>query len=81
MITTNYSCRISVARATPLTLQIQHPTFEKWWQPFTLGVGPAGAYVASLDHQHRAALREHCRATLPPPVKVSATAWAVTGRT
>ena len=72
---------LSVARATALTVQIQHPTFEKWWEPFTLGVGPAGAYVASLDHEHRAALREHCRATLPPPVKVSATAWAVTGRT
>jgi SAM-dependent methyltransferase len=72
---------LSVTRATALTLQVQHATFEEWWEPFTLGVGPAGAYVASLDHEHRAALREHCRATLPPPVTVSATAWAVTGRT
>ena len=24
-------------------------TFEEWWEPYTYGVGPAGAYVASLD--------------------------------
>jgi hypothetical protein len=27
-----------------LVLNVQHPTFEEWWQPFTLGVGPAGEY-------------------------------------
>lgn len=72
---------LSVTCATALTVQIQHATFEEWWNPFTLGVGPAGAYVATLDHEQRAALREHCRARLSPPVTVSATAWAVTSRT
>lgn len=72
---------LSVTCTTALTVQIQHDTFEEWWNPFTLGVGPAGAYVATLDHERRAALCEHCRARLSPPVTVSATAWAVTSRT
>jgi SAM-dependent methyltransferase len=70
---------LSVTLDTALTVQLRHLTFEEWWEPFTLGVGPAGAYVASLDQEHRAALREHCRGMLSPPVNVSATAWAVTG--
>jgi SAM-dependent methyltransferase len=71
---------LRVTRATALTVQTEHATFDDWWEPFTLGVGPAGAYVASLDREGRVVLRERCRAKLPPPVKVSATAWAVTGR-
>jgi SAM-dependent methyltransferase len=71
---------LTVTNATALTVQVHHATFGEWWEPFTLGVGPAGAYVASLDDQHRAALRERCRAKLAPPATVSATAWAVTGR-
>jgi SAM-dependent methyltransferase len=70
---------LGIAQATALTVQTQPTTFDEWWEPFTLGVGPAGAYVASLDPEHRATLRERCRANLPPPVKISATAWAVTG--
>jgi SAM-dependent methyltransferase len=71
---------LAVARATALTVQVGHATFDEWWEPFTLGVGPAGAYVASLDGERRAALRERCRQLLgSPPVEVSATAWAVCG--
>ncbi len=33
---------------TALSVHVEHPTFEDWWEPFTLGVGPAGAYVAGL---------------------------------
>jgi SAM-dependent methyltransferase len=67
--------------ATTLTVRVRHATFEQWWQPFTLGVGPAGEYVASLTVQRRRLLRERCRELLNGgPVDVSATAWAVTGR-
>jgi SAM-dependent methyltransferase len=69
---------LSVTRDTTLTVGVSHSTFEEWWQPFTFGVGPAGAYVASLDEDHRAALRERCRAMLSLPIHISATAWAVT---
>ena len=60
---------------------VEHTTFDEWWEPFLLGVGPAGAYVAGLDDEGRDALRERCRATLPPPpFSVTATAWAARGR-
>jgi SAM-dependent methyltransferase len=61
-----------------LEVQIEHPTFEEWWEPFTLGVGPAGAYVAGLDADGQDRLKELCRERLPPaPFTVTASAWAV----
>ena len=63
---------------TSLTVSVRHPSFEEWWDPFTLGVGPAGAYVAGLDENGRAALRERCRAGFEPVV--SARAWSARGR-
>ena len=69
------------AETATLTVQVRHASFEQWWERFTLGVGPAGTYVASLTPDGRAALREHCRRQLPAgPVDISATAWAVTSR-
>ena len=32
--------------ATSLTVHVRYATFLEWWEPFTLGVGPAGDYVA-----------------------------------
>ena len=40
---------LGVDRVDDLTADLTHPTFESWWEPFTQGVGPAGAYVAGLD--------------------------------
>ena len=34
---------------TALSISAEHQSFEEWWQPYTLGVGPAGAYVTALD--------------------------------
>jgi SAM-dependent methyltransferase len=63
-----------------LAVEVQHPTFDEWWEPFNLGVGPAGAFVASLDPGRRAKLREQCRAMLPaPPFVLTAQAWAARG--
>jgi SAM-dependent methyltransferase len=60
--------------------RLEHPTFEAWWEPFTMGVGPAGSHVASLDPEGRAELRERCQALLPSaPFVVTATAWATRG--
>ena len=65
---------------TVLTASLEHATFEEWWEPYTRGVGPAGAHVASLDAEPRAELRERCRALLPAaPFVVTARAWAVRG--
>ena len=63
-----------------LEVEVAHPTFEEWWEPFTLGVGPAGAYVVGLDPARRDRLRDLCRERLPPaPFAISASAWAARG--
>jgi SAM-dependent methyltransferase len=63
-----------------LEVHVEHETFEDWWEPYTLGVGPAGAFVAGLDDQSRATLRDRCRAALPPaPFVLTARAWAARG--
>ncbi len=66
--------------ATVLSVSLQHPTFEEWWEPFTRGVGPAGAYVATLDAERQADLRVSCRSLLPiAPFVLTAQAWAARG--
>jgi SAM-dependent methyltransferase len=68
-------------RGTALTVRLEHATFEEWWDPFTQGVGPAGAYVSTLDAAAREGLRGACRAAQPRgPFAVTAVAWAATGR-
>jgi SAM-dependent methyltransferase len=68
-------------QVTTLTVRVRYASFEDWWQPFTLGVGPAGDYVASLAPDRRAALREHARDLLPAgTVEITAVAWAAIGR-
>ena len=63
-----------------LTFTLEHPSFEDWWEPLTLGVGPAGAHVAGLDAHRRAELRARCRELLAgTPLIVTAQAWAARG--
>jgi SAM-dependent methyltransferase len=63
-----------------LSASLEHPTFESWWEPFTGGVGPAGAHVASLDHERQVELRERCRSLAgDAPFLVTARAWAARG--
>jgi len=71
---------LTVADEAALTVTVRNATFEDWWDPFTLGVGPAGSYITSLTDERRAELREHASRRLKPPIEVSATAWAVTAR-
>jgi len=71
---------LDVADEAALTVSVRNTTFEDWWDPFTLGVGPAGSYITSLTDERRAELREHARSRLKPPIEVGATAWAVTAR-
>ena len=67
---------------TVLTVHVEHPTFDEWWSPFTLGVGPAGGYLESLDAEHRDRLRDRCAQDFPAGgLTVSARAWAARGRT
>jgi SAM-dependent methyltransferase len=70
---------LGAIQVTTLTVRVRQAGFESWWGTFTLGVGPAGAYLASLPADRRDELRERCRRQLPAgPFDVSATAWAAT---
>jgi SAM-dependent methyltransferase len=60
-----------------LWVGVEHASFDEWWEPYTLGVGPAGAYVVSLDAGEQEQLRELCRKRLPEaPFVVKSRAWA-----
>lgn len=64
-----------------LTVRVRFPTYADWWEPFTLGVGPAGDHVARLDESQREELRTMCLRRLPPePFDVEAVAWCLTAR-
>jgi SAM-dependent methyltransferase len=64
-----------------LTVRSAYANFDEWWEPFTLGVGPAGAYVARLAADERAALRDACASLMPPaPFEITASAWTALGR-
>jgi SAM-dependent methyltransferase len=67
---------------TTITADLEHQTFEAWWEPYTAGVGPAGAYVESLEPERQVGLREACRRSLPdPPFVIEARAWTARGTT
>jgi SAM-dependent methyltransferase len=66
---------------TVLSVTVEHQSFEEWWEPFELGVGPAGAFVAGLDAERHAELRDRCRELLPPaPLVPPAQAWVARGQ-
>jgi SAM-dependent methyltransferase len=58
--------------------------FDDYWNPFLGGQGPAAGYAMSLSEEHRGALRDRIRATLPiasdGSISLIARAWAVSGR-
>ena len=66
--------------STVVDADLQLASFDEWWEPFTGGVGPAGAYVAGLSPDRQVALRERCRAALPSGAfTLTARAWAARG--
>jgi ubiquinone/menaquinone biosynthesis C-methylase UbiE len=66
--------------STALSVRLEHASFEAWWEPFTQGVGPAGAYWGSLQAEQRLRLREACRRSIPAePFTVTAVAWTARG--
>ena len=74
------AAELHAVEETTLSVDVEHPSFEEWWEPFMLGVGPAGGHVARLDSSKQAQLRDLCREMLPPaPFVVSARAWAARG--
>jgi len=69
-------------RVGPVTAHARYENFEDLWSPLPAGVGPAGAFCASLDPDRQAALREGLRRRLgvgDEPFELKARAWAVVG--
>jgi SAM-dependent methyltransferase len=64
---------------TALPVGVDHESFDEWWLPFTLGVGPAGAYYQQLPAEKQQALEERLRNELPEPIKLETRAWAARG--
>lgn len=68
-------------RQATLTVRSSYADFDAWWQPYTLAVGTAGEYLASIDTAHRDAVRARCAQLLPDgPFEIEATAWTALGR-
>ena len=64
---------------TAQTVHLNHATFEEWWTPYTLGVGPAGQHYHQLDADKQKALAERLREQLGEPVQLETRAWAARG--
>ena len=55
--------------------------FDAWWQPMTLGVGPAGSWLAAQPAEVQAVVRERCRELYPDAPGIgTAFVWAARGR-
>ena len=68
----------------PLTIEQAYSSFKDYWEPFTKGAGPGGAYVVSLSQDRREQLEGHMRKRLlgnrdDGPFTLTATAWCVRG--
>jgi len=67
--------------STALSVGIGFASFEEWWAPYLLGVGPAGSYAATLPQDHLDAVKQRCRELLPdPPFEQESKAWVVLAR-
>ena len=65
-----------------IVVEAGYDGFDDWWEPFTAGLAPSGAYCAGLGDDARAALREACVRRLGAPAgpfTLTARAWLVTG--
>jgi SAM-dependent methyltransferase len=70
----------SVEGAT-VTASGRFESFDEWWEPMTLGVGPAGAYLQGLAEPARGDLRARCQELLPTaPFTIATAAWSARGR-
>jgi SAM-dependent methyltransferase len=71
---------IADAHEESISTTVEHASFDDWWEPFLLGVGPVGVYVNGLDPERRDRLRERLRERLGDgPFRIKAVAWAARG--
>ena len=74
---------LSDVRCEPIEIPTEFSSFEDYWRSFLGGTGPAPAYVASLDTEHRTRLARRLERALPRrsdgTIALAARAWAVRG--
>jgi hypothetical protein len=72
---------LAAIESSQLTVRVRYESFAEWWEPFMLGVGPAGDYVKGLEESYRDDLRNRAAELLPRgPFDVLASAWCVRAR-
>jgi len=69
---------LSEIEETLLEVPFGAESFDDWWEPFTLGVGPAGEYLAKLEPDRVLMLRDRARELLPAAPR--ACAWTAKAR-
>jgi ubiquinone/menaquinone biosynthesis C-methylase UbiE len=73
---------LDAVEVSPIVVEAAYEDFDDLWAPFPTGVGPAGAYAASLELGAQARLREEFARRLGSPegaFTLSARAWCATG--
>ena len=73
---------VSDVESNHLRVATRYTGFDDLWEPFTYGVGPAGAYLAKLEPEQREQLRRELFKRIGEPTgpfTLSATACAVRG--
>jgi SAM-dependent methyltransferase len=76
------SAGLEGVRFGALTARASYEGFDDLWSGFLAGIGPAGAFTASLEDEPRAALRDEFRRHVgagDTPFELTARAWAVSG--
>ena len=69
------------ARSTALAVVVEFDSFDDWWEPFTYGAGPAGAYLTAQSPDRQQEIRAACADLLgPAPFTVRGEAFAAAAR-
>lgn len=78
------AAKLDAVAETALVATLHFASFDDYWEPFRLGQGPAGAYVAKLSSEQQARLRNRLRQRLlsdeaDRPIELNVRAWAAKG--
>src|SRR5262245_623044 len=66
-------------QGSELPVRGEHATFDEWWEPFTLGVGPSGQAYQTLPAEEQEAVEARARELLPEPITLETFTWAARG--
>jgi len=76
-------CGLLGVEVGELVVAASYESFDDYWEPFTTGIAPSGAYCASLPPARREALQQGCFGRLGAPdggFELTARAWFALGR-